>query len=96
MIGAIQGFLLFYCLTDITLQIMVQMPFLQIPPIMNSIGFRKIWKNPNRNRPERVFDYGEYINSYGDTDHGRRTLYIDPFNLALQCLNCVIICTIML
>jgi len=95
MISAIQGFCLVYGLIDFSLQILAQMPFIKDVSSLEMYGFRKIWNNPNPDRPEHVFDYGTYINEYGDP-HVKRTLFLDQFNLAMQFLNCVIITTIML
>jgi hypothetical protein len=96
MLWVIEYLLMGFAILDFTVQIVCQLPMIELHKVYTNIGLRKIWSyDPTVQSMDDVFSFDHLVYRYntGGVDTG---LKIQPKSLMLQMLNCIIISIITL
>jgi hypothetical protein len=96
MLWVIEYLLMSFAVLDFVVQLLCQMPMIELHKVYTNIGLRKVWSyDPEVQNIQDVFSFDHLVYRYGT--HGADTgLKIQGKSLMLQTLNCIIISVITL
>lgn len=91
MISTIQVYLMSFAMFDYTIQLITQLPIIQLQNSARYFGFRKIWSwDKSAYTAEQIFSYNNFLLNQGVVGN-KIGLELQFRDFGLQVLNCVII-----